>query len=41
MFYFFFNLKSLLRENIVKNHGIANNSGIKLMSAKCLANTGS
>lgn len=37
---FFFNIK-YSRENIVKNHGIAYNSGIKFISAKCFASTGS
>lgn len=32
---------SYLRENIVKNHGMANNSGIKLMECKWFASCGS
>lgn len=33
--------KKNLRENMVKNQGIANSSGIKLILAKCVAKIGS
>lgn len=34
-------MNAYVRENIVRNHGIANNSGMKFMLFKWLAKTGS